>query len=204
VPLTAVDRTLLQRCLQHHKGAWNDFVDRYLGLVYHVIHFTAHQRSVPLHAEDVEDIASEVLLQIVANNYQVLHQFRGQSSFSAYLTVIARRICVQELSRRAAQADAQARRPREVVERPQTGGLETLEEVQRMLRRLPAKEREVVRMFYLEGRTYEEISTALNMPVNTIGPVLSRARKKLQQSGNGAVAPVERKVAAPKAEKKVE
>jgi RNA polymerase sigma-70 factor, ECF subfamily len=202
VPLTAVDRTLLQRCLQHHKGAWNDFVDRYLGLIYHVIHFTAHQRSAPLQPEDVEDLASEVLVQIVANNYQALHQFRGQSSFSAYLTVIARRICVQELSRRAVQAEAQARRPREVVERPKTGGLETLEEVQKMLRRLPTKERAVVRMFYLEGRTYEEISTALNMPVNTIGPVLSRARKKLQQSGNGK--PAERKAAAPKAEKKAD
>ena len=202
MPLTAVDRTLLQRCLQHHKGAWNDFVDRYLGLIYHVIHFTAHQRSAPLQPEDVEDLASEVLVQIVANNYQVLHQFRGQSSFSAYLTVIARRICVQELSRRVAHAEAQARRPRDVVERPKTGGLETLEEVQKMLRRLPVKERAVVRMFYLEGRTYEEISTALNMPVNTIGPVLSRARKKLQQSGNGK--PSERKSAGPKAEKKVE
>jgi RNA polymerase sigma-70 factor (ECF subfamily) len=182
-----VDRTLLQRCLQHHRGAWNDFVDRFLGLIYHVIHFTAHQRSVPLQPEDVEDLAAEVLLQIVANNYQVLHQFRGQSSLATYLTVISRRICVQELSRRVAQAEAQARsRQREVVERPRAGGLETLEEVQRLLRRLPSRERQVVRMFYLEGRSYEEISTALNLPVNSIGPVLSRARKKLQSSGNGA------------------
>jgi RNA polymerase sigma-70 factor (ECF subfamily) len=186
VPLTSTDRTLLQRCLQHHRGAWNDFVDRYLGLIYHVIHFTAHQRSVPLQPEDVEDLASEVLVQIVANNYQVLQQFRGQCSLAAYLTVIARRICVHELVRRANQADAQARsRPREVVERPKAGGLEALEEVQKLLRRLPSKEREVVRMFYLEGRSYEEISTALDLPVNTIGPVLSRARKKLQQSSNG-------------------
>ena len=209
MPLTSVDRTLLQRCLQHHKGAWNDFVDRYLGLIYHVIHFTAHQRSVPLQPEDIEDLASEVLVQIVANNYQVLHQFRGQCSLAAYLTVIARRICVQELSRRAAQAEAHARRPREVVERPKTGGLETLEEVQRMLRRLPSREREVVRMFYLEGRSYEEISTALNVPVNTIGPVLSRARKKLQKSPNGkpagpAAPPAERKGTGPRAEKKAE
>lgn len=197
MPLTSVDRTLLQRCLQHHKGAWNDFVDRYLGLIYHVIHFTAHQRSVPLQPEDVEDLAAEVLLQIVANNYQVLNQFRGQSSFAAYLTVIARRICVQELSRRASHSEAQARsRIGEIVERPKTGGLETLEEVQRMLRRLPSREREVVRLFYLEGRSYEEISTALSMPVNTIGPVLTRARKKLQ-NGNGAAK--ERK-AAPKKE----
>jgi RNA polymerase sigma-70 factor, ECF subfamily len=189
VPLTSIDRTLLQRCLQHHRGAWNDFVDRYLGLIYHVIHFTAYQRSVPLQPEDVEDLAAEVLLQIVANNYAVLHQFRGQSSLSAYLTVIARRICVQELSRRVARDEAKARaRERAAAEdrdRP-TGGLETLEEVHRLLRRLPSREREVVRMFYLEGRTYEEISTALHLPVNSIGPVLSRAKKKLQAAASPA------------------
>ena len=55
----------------------------------------------------------------------------------------------------------------------------------KLLKRLPSKEREVVRLFYLEGRTYEEISAALNMPVNTIGPVLSRAKKRLKASANG-------------------
>lgn len=178
--LTTTDRTLLQRCLQHHRGAWNDFVDRFLGLIYHVVHFTAHQRSVPLQPEDVEDVAAEVLLQIVANNYQVLSQFRGQSSLATYLTVIARRICVQELVRRAQRMAAENQK-RESAERPrQTGGLETLEEVQKLLRRLPSREREVVRLFYLEGRSYEEISTVLHLPVNSIGPVLSRAKKKLQ------------------------
>src|SRR5436189_1163790 len=92
VPLTSIDRTLLQRCLQHHKGAWNDFVDRYLGLVYHVIHFTAHQRSVPLQPEDVEDMAPEVLLQIVANNYQKLDHFRGQRSVLPYQQVVYARL----------------------------------------------------------------------------------------------------------------
>lgn len=180
MPLTNVDRTLLQRCLQHQRGAWNDFVDRFLGLIYHAIHFTAHQRSVPLQPEDVEDLAAEVLLQIVANNYQVLQQFRGQCSLATYLTVIARRICVQELVRRAQRMAAEARH-RDAADRPMpAGSLETLEEVQRLLRRLPAREREIVRLFYLEGRTYEEISTALHMPVNSIGPVLARARKKLQ------------------------
>jgi RNA polymerase sigma-70 factor (ECF subfamily) len=180
VALTTTDRTLLQRCLQQHRGAWNDFVDRFLGLIYHVVHFTAHQRSVPLQPEDVEDVAAEVLLQIVANNYQVLHQFRGQSSLATYLTVIARRICVHELVRRAQRMAAESRH-RDAVERPsRIGGLETLEEVQRLLRRLPSREREVVRLFYLEGRSYEEISTALHLPVNSIGPVLSRAKKKLQ------------------------
>src|SRR5579883_2157215 len=101
VALTALDRELLKRCLNREPGAWNDFVDRFLGLIYHVIHHTSHLRSTPLNPEDVEDLAAEVLLQIVAGDYAVLRQFKGHSSLATYLTVIARRICVHELARRS-------------------------------------------------------------------------------------------------------
>ena len=50
-----------------------------------------------------------------------------------------------------------------------------------LLRRLKGREREIVRLYYLESRTYEEISTETDVPVNTIGAVLSRARKKLRE-----------------------
>jgi RNA polymerase sigma-70 factor (ECF subfamily) len=189
VALTAVDRSLLQRCLNHEPGAWNDFVDRFLGLIYHVIHHTGHLRSAPLRPEDTEDLAAEVLLQIVEKDYHVLRQFRGQSSLATYLTVISRRICVHELARRMAarevqpRADGQETVPPEEPEEPPKAelGLESLEEVQKLLSKLPSKDREIVRLYYLEGRTYEEISTELNVAVNSIGPILSRARKRLRK-----------------------
>jgi RNA polymerase sigma-70 factor (ECF subfamily) len=196
-----VDRALLQRCLQKESGAWNDFVDRFLGLIYHTIHYTAHLRSRPLTPEEVEDIAQEILLQVVANDYAVLRQFRGNSALASYLTVIARRICVRELVRRSAERQAQKRAAEEKIEREEPppsarAGLESLEEVARLLRRLPSREREVVRLFYLEGRSYEEISTELNIPVNTIGPVLARARKKLRGDESRNARPAPRKSAA--------
>ena len=180
--LTSVDRILLQRCLNHESGAWNDFVDRYLGLIYHVVHHTAHLRSVPLRPEDVEDVAADVLLAIVASDYSVLRQFRGLSSLATYLTVITRRICIHQLTKRLGGPDAvggidgkkMAAPVPEPEEPPKAQvGLESLEEVQELLRKLPAREREVVRLFYLEGRSYEEISTELHVPVNTIGPILN-------------------------------
>ena len=181
------DRILLERCLKHELGAWNDFVDRYLGLIYHVVHHTAHLRSVVLGPEDVEDVAAEVLLQMVANDYTVFRQFHGRSSLATYLAVIARRICIHELTRRAAGQETAAKlnnRPapsaREVPPKAQVG-LESLEEVHKILRKLPTRERQVVRLFYIEGRSYEEISTQLHIPVNTIGPILSRARRKLRK-----------------------
>jgi RNA polymerase sigma-70 factor (ECF subfamily) len=189
VALTNLDRDLLKRCLTHQPGAWNDFVDRYLGLIYHVVHHTAHLRSTPLRPEDVEDLAAEVLLQIVAGDYAVLRQFRGTCSLATYLTVIARRICVHELARRAAAREVQppagVPEPAPEPDLPKAQGLESLEEVEKLLGKLPSKEREVVRLYYLEGRNYEEISTELNVPVNSIGPILSRARKKLRTGAKG-------------------
>jgi RNA polymerase sigma-70 factor (ECF subfamily) len=183
VSLTNQDRDLLRRCLEHQPGAWNDFVDRFLGLIYHVIRHTAHLRSVPLGPEDTEDLAAEVLLQLVANDYAVLRQFRGKASLATYLTVIARRMCVHELARRSAARGIQPpeQAPPLRVARPPSGqGFDDIEQVENLLGRLPKKERKVVRLHYLEGRSYEEISSALNIPVNSIGPILSRARKRLR------------------------
>ena len=69
MPLSDIDRRLLQRCLSHETGAWNDFVDRYMGLIYHVIHHVSNARSVVLRPADVEDVASEVFLAIVDDDY---------------------------------------------------------------------------------------------------------------------------------------
>ena len=196
--LTAVDRSILQRLLQHDSGAWNDFIDRFLGLIYHTIHYTAHLRSNPLTPELVEDIAQEVLTQLAANDYALLRQFRAKSSLATFLTVIARRISVRELVKRVgttrrplpseyrAKQPKQAAKPEEeaVEEEAPSGariGFEQLEKVQKLLRKLPSREREVVRLFYLEGRRYEEISIEMNIPVREIGPILKSARNLLRQ-----------------------
>ena len=185
--LTNVDRDLLKRCLSHKTGAWNDFVDRYLGLIYHVINQTAQLRSTPLQPEDIEDLASEILLQIVAGDYAVLRQFREKCSLATYLTIVARRICVHELARKWAAREVQPSKNDpdldEVAEptHARSRRSENLEEVEKLLRKLSGKEREVVRLYYLEERSYEEISTALNIPVNSVGAVLSRAREKLRK-----------------------
>ena len=190
-PFTSIDRDLLKRCLNKDAGSWNDFVDRFLSLIYHVIGYTAHLRSVRVSPEDKEDIAAEVLLKIVEKEFQVLRDFRGQASLATYLTVIARRIAIRELARRQKVKESIARGDNRFDEVEAEDGpaaaksMERLEEVEKLLRKLGGREREIVRLYYLEGRTYEEISIATDVPVNTIGAVLSRARKKLRPAGTG-------------------
>lgn len=183
--LPADDAKLIQRCLAHEPGAWNDFVDRYLGLIYRIILHTAHHRGVTLRPEDVEDLAAEVLLQLVANNYATLRRFQGRSSLSTYLTVIGRRACIHLMAKKFGTAAIFKSLPNVPMEEAEDQSEhhhnnDSLEQVHELLTRLPRGVREVVRMYYLEGRTYEEISAQLGIPVNSIGPLLSRARQRLR------------------------
>ena len=97
VALSDIDRKLLDRCLNRKPRAWEDFVDRYLGLVIHVINHSAQARSIRLSTQDREDLCGDVCLALVHDDFAVLRRFRGQSSLATYLTVIARRVVVKRL-----------------------------------------------------------------------------------------------------------
>ena len=95
--LSDIDRNLLERCLARKPRAWEDFVDRFTGLVIHVVNHTARCRSIMLSSADREDLTADVLLAIVRDDFAVLRHFRGKSSLATYLTVVARRIVVRKL-----------------------------------------------------------------------------------------------------------
>jgi len=186
VPLRDIDSKLIDRCLRKETGAWNDFVDRYVGLIYHVIQHVAYARSVQLSSEDVEDIAAEILLKVVEHDYSVLKKFKGLSSLPTYLTVIARRICVKELIKRHREEElGHANAHRAFVDDGASGEVEAIvsaDEVERMLEELTDREADVVRLYHLKFLSYREIGKQLGIPENSVGPILAKARKKLREA----------------------
>lgn len=184
-----IDRDLLSRCLNREPGGWKDFVDRFAGLFAQVIQHTAQARSISLSAHDVDDLSADVFLALLASNSEVLRRFRGESTLTTYLTVICRRITVHEMiRRRMAEEMGHVKTHGAALERAHVSDgdastrIENRELVHRMLEGLGETEAAVVRLFHLEGRTYQEIAVVLAIPENSIGPILSRAREKLRQS----------------------
>lgn len=189
--LTEIDRTLLKRCVNREPGAWKDFVDRFVGLFIHVIHHTAHARSVQLSPEDIDDLCAEIFVQILADDFAVLKRFRGKSSLATYLTVISRRIAVREIARRRqAEAMGHVAAHQASLEKADADGeqrrVDDRELVKQMLEGLSPQEREVVKRYHLGGQSYRQISTEMKIPTNSIGPTLSRARAKLREQHAGS------------------
>lgn len=179
--LSDIDRTLLERCLEGKPRAWEDFVDRFMGLVMHVVNHTAQSRSILLSPADREDLAAEVMLTIVENDFSVLRRFRGDSSLATYLTVISRRVVVRKLLESRSATPLGAVAPSSLAsESVHEQRITDREEVERLLGQLAGDEAAVVRMYHLEGKTYQEISRTVGMPTNSVGPMLSRVRARLR------------------------
>jgi RNA polymerase sigma-70 factor (ECF subfamily) len=184
VSLSEVDRQLLQRCLDRAPRAWQDFVDRFLGLVVHVANHTAEARGITIDQATRDDLAADVFLTLVANDFGVLRRFRRNCSLATYLTVVSRRVIVRRLRNSHTVGSASGTAERVSSDAPPR--MENQEEVQKLLLRLDPNEAHVVRMYHLEGKSYEEISRIVGMSENSIGPVLSRARDKMRSGSDQA------------------
>jgi RNA polymerase sigma-70 factor (ECF subfamily) len=198
VALSSKDRNLLQRCLARRAGAWEEFVNRFLGLVVHVVNHTTNSRSLDLSADDREDLAAEVFLTLVSNDFAALRRFRGDSSLATYITVVARRVVVRELLKRKpalpTHRDTHGEGPTgrngdshpvdhaaDPASTAEEERLSNRDEIERLLEGLNGQEAEIIRLYHLEGKSYREISREVGMPENSIGPTLSRARAKMRQ-----------------------
>lgn len=191
--LTEIDRALLNRCVNREAGAWNDFVDRFMGLFVHVIQHVAHSRSVQLSPEDIDDLCAEIFLKVLEKDFAVLRRFEGRSSLATYLSVIGRRIVVKEIAqRRKAEAMGHVNAHQASIDKAhaeqleEEARIENKEVVKQMLDGLAPREREVVKRYHLAGESYQEISSRLKIPMNTVGPTLSRAREKLREQHAGS------------------
>jgi len=130
-----------------------------------------------------EDMAQEIFIRI----WKALPGYRAQSSLSTWIYAIARNTCLTALKTGGtkkevsleepgvAQAAEEAGSPSEPAAR---AGIDIL----RFLDQLPEKHRRVLRLYYLEEKSYEEVARLLDWPMGTVKVYLHRARKELAEA----------------------
>jgi RNA polymerase sigma-70 factor, ECF subfamily len=126
-----------------------------------------------------EETAQDVLVRV----WKGLPGFRAESSLSTWIYTITRNACLTVLRRRdlrpvsldepapRREADRQAVADWTVAESPAA----------ELLNRLPAKYRQVVALFYMQEKSYDEVACMLALPVGTVKTYLFRARKGLAE-----------------------
>jgi RNA polymerase sigma-70 factor (ECF subfamily) len=130
-----------------------------------------------------EDMAQEVFIRI----WRALPGYRGQSSLSTWIYAITRNACLTALKTGSARREMSIEEPgvaREAEEplvaaRPAArAGIDVF----RFLDRLSEKHRMVLRLYYMEEKSYEEVARLLEWPMGTVKAYLHRARKELAEA----------------------
>jgi RNA polymerase sigma factor (sigma-70 family) len=127
------------------------------------------------HAE-AEDVAQDVFVQVFLKRAA----FRGDSSLKTWLTRITVNRC-RSVQRRKLLSLAglwNILHPRQPA--GPSGDEDTAHGVRAAVLRLPAREREVVVMYYLEEMPAAEVAAVLNLSATAMNVRLHRARKRLE------------------------
>ncbi len=180
------EAVLLERCKAGDTAAWNSLLRRYEKSVYKFAY------SLCRNHEEAGDIAGQVFLRL----YQNLHTFRNEASFTSWLFRIVRNtyldLCVRPAHRSHLSLDAsptgdnEPTAGRDVMDpSPSPEALcmdnETAVLLAKAIHHLPAYQRQVLRMYHTEGKSYEEIAEATGLSIGTVKSRLNRARTMLRE-----------------------
>jgi RNA polymerase sigma-70 factor (ECF subfamily) len=176
--LTTTDADLVPRCRAGDEVAWRELVTRHTRKVFGLAYrFTGR-------VDEAEDLTQEVFVKV----YQTLARYReSDGPFGAWLAAVARNLAIDRYRRSRQERLRRVEDPAVLESVPAredhpVAGLER-EERKRLvhsgLRALPPDLRLPLVMCDLSGMPYEEIASALGIPLGTVKSRINRARLEL-------------------------
>jgi RNA polymerase sigma-70 factor, ECF subfamily len=126
-----------------------------------------------------DDLVQECLTRALSK----LHLWQQGTDLRAWLFTILHNQYINHVRRTAREGTAVGLSEREplLARAPQQGSRLELHDLERALARLPRTQRSVILLVGLEGMSYGEVATVLDVPVGTIRSRLSRGREALRR-----------------------
>src|SRR5262245_38585760 len=170
----AEDHPEIRACLDQklYAPAFDLIVKNFSGKVMRLAYSILGNRAL------AEDLTQDVFVRI----WTALPAYRGLSTVSTWIYSITRNTCLtalkrarinnaisldEPLIRAEAESEAFLHRGSSVIDLPS------------LLSKVPEKHRQVVMLFYMEEKSYEEVARQLDLPIGTVKTYLYRARKTL-------------------------
>ena len=172
----AKENTLIYRAQSGEEEAFADLMRSYHAFVYTIV------VGVVDNSHDAEEVVQDAFL----NAYQGLNQLEDTTKFKSWLAEITRNrarnwlrkqkgetVSLDEVSEEMLQT---ADSPEERLTRQ-----EQRELIRRTMETLPQKDRDIAHAFYLEGASYDELTSTHGLSYNAIAFRLSRAKRQLSK-----------------------
>ena len=172
----AKDNTLIHRAQTGDEEAFADLMRAYHAFVYAIV------IGIVDNSHDVEEVIQDTFL----NAYRGLTQLEDPAKFDSWLAEIARNCARQWLRKQRGDTvsiDEVSEQMLQTQDSPDERliRLEQRELIRRTMETLPQKDRDIARAFYLEGASYDELTSTHRLSYNAIAFRLSRAKRQLSK-----------------------
>lgn len=184
------DAELLQRCAEGDADAWAAFVDRFGPLLAALAQRMLERRGGPRGRAAVDEVVADVFLALLRRDRILLKRYDPTWRVSTYLGVLCRTE-VGRLLRRRRRTHA----PLEATDEPESVGLSPeasleakedhgrrVELLREALTKVPPRDRLLLELRYIDGLDYRALAEALAVSEESVGSLLSRARRRLAQA----------------------
>ena len=172
----ANNSTLIYRAQAGDEGAFANLMREYYRFVYTII------IRIVDNPHDVEEVVQDTFLSA----YRGLTQLEDAVKFKSWLAEIARNCARQWVRKRrinTVSLDEVGEGVLQTQDSPdeQLTRLEQRELIRRTMETLPQKDRDIARAFYLEGASYDELTSTHGLSYNAIAFRLFRIKRKLSK-----------------------
>jgi RNA polymerase sigma-70 factor (ECF subfamily) len=183
----ARERELIARCIRGEASAWDRLVDDYGPVLHDAARYTLRRVLGRVRDEDVENVVQGVLTGLCDKDAHRLKLFRGTSKFRTWLTSVTSRFALNyirtekrkgSLKFASLEPEAAGELPGRAAELPDG---EERERLFRAMSRISPRERLILQLHYFDGLSYRGIAGLLRVPVNSVSPLLIRARESLRR-----------------------
>lgn len=179
------DKLLIDRIIKGDKNSFNDLVESYKRLVSHIVYTNIKNQN------DRDDLCQEIFLKIYLN----LSTFKFKCKLSTWIGKIAYNSCINFSNKIKLLINDNIECIRDIDETtndlkkiksednnldPYLCDIEIRKIINKKIQELPIKYQTVITLFHIDELSYKEISEILNLHINNIKVILSRARKMLK------------------------
>jgi RNA polymerase sigma-70 factor (ECF subfamily) len=185
--LTEVE--LLQRMFSHEEAAWREFCRRYDRLIWRCITKVTTRFGNVLSPEDVREVYANFLVALMANDMHKLRTFQPEkgnklgtwigllaiNSAWDYLRAVARQPPGDSLAAAEERPSATPDPFEHVAQR------EECSRVEKLLRTFSKRDRTFVTLYFVDGRTPEEVADQMGISVKTVYSKKHKIRSRLEK-----------------------
>jgi RNA polymerase sigma-70 factor (ECF subfamily) len=187
------DRSLVDGCVNRDLKSWTELIKRYSPLIAISAKRRLARYGVRVPSHDIEDITQEVFSAIWEGDK--LSEIRNKDDISHWLAIVSGNKAVSYLRKKgleipfdalpiSGEADETAIAELLPFSRndpsAKAGESEYLKAIERAIRRLPDKERLVIKLNLFHGKRYQDIAEILHLPVGTVSCCIKRAKEKIR------------------------